>query len=162
MKRFSFINYISIFLLFLSTSALAQSDQKDISLDELPENVKTLVTDYMQALQATNLDECAEKVSLLAGGGLVNDDGKTLRSSVKPFKLKKDFNNAKHYSYPISITKANVSENRTSGYGNSALKGKLYKVWVSKKNDTEHPAPISILVPDTEGKSPKVVGIGSL
>lgn len=103
----------------------------------------------------------------VAGGGLINESTSyvTLRNSIKSYSLKKDFNNIKFYAEPIIITCVNVSKNRTSGYGESAIKGTIYKVWIEKKEGVNGmPPPISILVPQNHKiiKTPKIIGIGSL
>ena len=112
-----------------------------------------------------DIDQCAEKFLEVAGGGLVNEDASALRQDVPQFSLKKDFNDVKFYADPIKITRVNVSISNGDGYGESAIAGKKYKIWIDKADKKNGmPAPISILVPQGHEsiKTPKVVGIGSL
>ena len=162
-------NNLLICLLFsLLFNISAQSKLNDIPVQELPSNVKMVVQEYIHILKnANSLEDCAKKMIKVAGGGLINESTSyvTLRNSIKPYSLKKDFNNIKFYAQPIIITRVNVSKNRTSGYGESAIKGTIYKVWIGKKEGVNGmPAPISILVPQNHKiiKSPKIIGIGSL
>lgn len=161
--------YLLISALFtLLFNVHAQSKLNDISVRDLPSNVKMILEEYITVLRnANSLDDCAKKVLKVAGGGLINESTSyvTLRNSIKPYSLKKDFNNIKFYAQPTIITRVNVSKNRTSGYGESAIRGTIYKVWIGKKEGVNGmPAPISILVPENHEfiKTPKIIGIGSL
>jgi hypothetical protein len=63
------------------------------------------------------------------------------------------------------ITRVNASASNGQGFGASAIKGKVYKIWIAKKEGAAGmPAPISIMVPEGHAtiKTPKVVVIGSL
>jgi hypothetical protein len=154
------------FTLTAIASIQAQSRRNDIPVKQLPDEVKEVLIEYVNILRnAEDLDDCAEKVIVVMGGGLVNEDGESLRSSVKPFSLKKDFNNIKFYADPIKITRVNLGKTNGTGYGASAIKGKKYKIWIGKKKGVNGmPAPITIVVPEDHEfvKKPKVVGIGSL
>ncbi len=165
MKRYFLISLFLIPLIYNGSSCLAQSKRNDIPVKDLPKSISTTLEDYIRVLRtATDLDDCAKRFTALAGGSLVNEDGNTLRGSVKPYSLKKDFNNVKFYADPIKITRVNVQANRTTGYGPSALKGNIYKVWIAKVDgQAGMPAPISIILPvGTTTKTAKIVGIGSL
>lgn len=152
--------------LVFSLSAKAQSKTNDIPVSQLPAEVKAILDQYIEILNSSqSLDECAQRFTAIAGGGLVNEDGLTLRSSVQPYSLKKDYDNLKFYKVPILITRVNKSPSNGSGYGPSAIKGQVYKIWISKKDGGAGiPAPISIMVPEGHPtiNTPKVVGIGSL
>jgi hypothetical protein len=81
------------------------------------------------------------------------------------FSLKKDHSNFKFYAVPLQITRVNKGFSNSDGFGASALKGAVYKIWIAKKAGVSGmPAPISILVPENHAtiNSPKVVNIGSL
>jgi len=93
----------------------------------------------------------------------VNEAGDALRSNVKPYSLKKDHSNVRFYANPVRITRVNRNPNLvTSGFGQSAIRGTVYKIWIAKASGSAGmPAPISIIVPEGGG-TPKVVGIGSL
>jgi hypothetical protein len=71
----------------------------------------------------------------------------------------------RHYADPIRITRVNLGYSNGSGYGPSAIKGKVYKIWIDKKDPSlGMPAPITIMVPEGHPtiQNPKVTGIGSL
>lgn len=158
------ITLLFCFLVSLS-GAFAQSKANDIPVSDLPSPVKQILVKYVEILNSETLDDCASKFTTIAGGNLVNPAGSALRSSVKPYSLKKDFQNIKFYKQPIVITRVNKSYSNSNGYGASALKGTVYKIWIAKKDGQQGlPAPISIIVPDGHPtiKAPKVVTIGSL
>jgi hypothetical protein len=84
---------------------------------------------------------------------------------VQPFSLKKDFENVKFYANPAQITRVAKLRSKTSGFGDSAITGESYKIWIAKKEGTSGlPAPTTILVPEGHKtiKVPKVIAIGSL
>lgn len=148
-----------------SPALFAQSKKNDISLNQVPKEVLQVLQDYATVLAAESLEKCAEAFVAIAGGSLVNERATKLRQDVPEFSLKKDFNNFKFYAQPLEITRINKSYSNGDGYGDSAIKGWVYKIWVDKKKGVNGmPAPISILVPEDHPsiKTPKVIGIGSL
>lgn len=164
MQTFLGITLLSLVFVFMANTSYSQSRRNDIDPGDLPQNVENVLVRYIEILANSNsLDDCADNFIEVAGGSLVNEDGRTLRGSVKPYSLKKDHQNIQFYSLnPVKITRVNVSGPRSSGYGPSAIRGKVYKIWIDKKSgQAGRPAPISIMVPEGGGQ-PKVVGIGSL
>ena len=143
----------------------AQSRANDIPTDKLPKEVKTVLEQYLTILRTSaDIDQCAGKFLDLAGGGLVNEDAKSLRKDVARFSLNKDFSNVKFYANPLKISRVNLSYSNGDGFGWSAIKGKKYKIWIEKADKSNGmPAPVSILVPEGHEsiKVPKVVNIGS-
>lgn len=162
MKR---IFVISCFVVALGIQgAFSQSTANDIPVSELPPAVKQVLDKYVQILNSETLDACADKFIEIAGGNLVNQTGTALRSSVKPYSLKKDFNGIKFYKQPVEITRVNKTHSNGQGYGASAIKGDVYKIWIAKKDASQGmPAPVSIMVPEghTTINTPKIVNIGS-
>jgi hypothetical protein len=155
---------IVIFALLSLFSFTMMAQQKDIPVSELPKEVKEVLVQYIDILKsAESLDQCADNFVQVAGGGLVNEDGKSLRSSVKPYSLKKDFQNVKFYKDPVEIARVAKSQTKQTGYGASALAGDVYKIYIKKKDDSQ-PAPIHIVYPKNHSfiKTPKVTNIGSL
>jgi hypothetical protein len=143
----------------------AQSKRDDIPVAKLPKEVRAVLDKYVAALNAPTLDSCATLFLPIAGGGLVNEDGTALGRDLLDFSLKKDFNNIKFYTQSAKITRVNVRFSNGDGYGASAIKGKVYKIWLGKKPGVAGmPAPVSIMVPEGHEtiKTPKVIGIGSL
>lgn len=152
-------------LTMLNLSAFAQSTRDDIAVKALPAEVLNVLTEYTRILGCESLEKCAESFVEIAGGTLINETGKKLRVDVPQFSLKKDFNNFKFYATPIELTRVNKRYSNGDGYGDSAIKGWVYKIWIDKKKGVNGmPAPISILVPEGHSwiKTPKVIGIGSL
>lgn len=143
----------------------AQSRENDIPTDKLPKEVKTVLEQYLTILRTSaDIDQCAGKFLDLAGGGLVNENAKSLRQDVARFSLNKDFSNVKFYANPLKISRVNLSYSNGDGLGWSAIKGKKYKIWIEKADKSNGmPAPVSILVPEGHEsiKVPKVVNIGS-
>lgn len=144
--------------------AKAQSKTNDIAVAELPATVTQVLNKYVEYLNIVSLDECAQKFTEIAGGGLVNEDGKTLRKDVKGFSLKKDHDGIKFYKQPVEVTRVNKTYSGGQGFGTSAIKGQVYKIWIAKKDGVAGlPAPVSIMVPEGHATitTPKVVNIGS-
>ncbi len=160
MKQFKLFLGLGIFL--FSFSLFSQA--KDIPVETLPAEVKTILEKYVDILRNSgSLEQAAVKFKEIAGGSLVNEDG-SLRSTVVQFGLKKDFNNVKHYANPISITRVNVTYSNKDGYGKTAIKGKVYQIWIAKDDPAKGmPAPIRILVSEGHESitTPKVTNVGS-
>ncbi len=156
---------LSVLFFVLIASVLSMNaQQKDIPVKDLPKEVKVVLDKYVEILSTSkDLDECAERFLDIAGGGLVNPAGTALRSSVKPYSLKKDFEDIKYYKVPVVIVRVAKTRTGQAGYGESAIAGDWYKIYIAKK-DGSQPAPIHIVVPENHPtiKEPKVTGIGSL
>ena len=162
MKKISLL--IIIALLLGTTYIKAQSKANDIPVADLPASVKQILDKYVEILNIASIDECATKFCEIAGGGLVNEDGKTLRNNVKPYSLKKDHDAIKFYKVPVEITRVNKTYSNGQGFGASTIKGTVYKIWIAKKaGGAGMPAPVSIMVPEGHSSitTPKVVNIGS-
>lgn len=131
----------------------------------VPSDVRETLERYVAVLRsAENLQDCTASFTPLAGALLVNEDG-SLRTTVPQFSLKKDFQNVKFYADPVRITRVDVHENRSSGFGATALCGTEYKIWIDRVDRrTGMPAPITILAPEGHPTihEPRVTGIGSL
>lgn len=160
MKQFKTFFCVSIFLFSLSLFSQA----KDIPVETLPADVKSILEKYVNILRNSgSLEAAAVQFKEIAGGSLVNEDG-SLRSTVAQFGLKKDFNNIKHYANPIQVTRVNVTYSNKDGYGKTAIKGKVYQIWIAKDDPAKGmPAPIRVLVPEGHDSitTPKVTNIGS-
>ena len=152
--------YLTLTILFASTLVFAQSKADDIAVGELPADVKAVVDAYAQLLkESKSIEEAAAAFKPLAGGSLVSDNG-SLTSSTLQFGFKKDFNNFKHYQYPVVITRVNKTISRGEGYGPQKIAGPRYKVWIAKDDPAKGmPAPVSIIAPP--GAAPRIVNVGS-
>lgn len=132
----------------------------------IPEPVATALATYLHVLRTSaTVDECAARFTPLAGGGLVSEDGRALRQDVPRFSLKKDFESVRFYADPPRITRVEVRKGQSDGYGASALRGTLYRIWVAKaQGQPGMPAPVAILDPEPHPfvRGPRVVGVGSL
>jgi hypothetical protein len=156
---------LALGLALFAAPASAQSAKNDIAIDALPAEVKQTLASYVALLRGSaDLDACAAGFVRIAGGGLVDQTGSALRSSVKPYSLKKDFGNIKFYANPLVITRVNATPSGAQGFGGSAIKGMVYKIWIGKAKDAGGmPAPVSIMVPEGHATitTPRVVNIGS-
>lgn len=165
MKKRTFARLALAAGLMLALPASAQSARDNIDPADTPKAVLKVLDQYISTLRTSeSLDECAESFVKIAGGSLVSEDGKTLRSTVKPFSLKKDHGNIKFYADPTEITRVAKLRPSTSGFGPSAIRGPQYKIWIGKKDGAAGmPAPVTILVPEGHKtiKQPKVIRIGS-
>jgi len=151
---------ILIFGCIAANLIFAQSKADDIAPTELPESVKAVLEQYATALkESKTLEEAIAKVAPLSGGSLVQSEG-VLSSNTKQFGLKKDFNNFKHYAYPVKITRVNKTQSNGDGYGTTKIAGTRYKIWIAKDDPAKGmPAPVTIIQPN-EG-APKIVNVGS-
>jgi hypothetical protein len=144
--------------------ALSQTKANDIPLLDLPANVKQTLDKYVEILNLSSIDDCANKFIEIAGGGLVNESGTALRNDIKTYSLKKDHDYIKFYKQPVEITRVNKTPSNGQGFGASTIKGQVYKIWIAKKTGgAGMPAPVSIMVPEGHATitTPKVVNIGS-
>ncbi len=157
-KATIFLAFISIFfIIFISSSFQSQ----DIPISELPMEISDIVNQYVFILQNSNtIEEAASKLQNILGGGLLNTQGKISQDTLS-FSLKKDFQNAKLYQYPIKITRVMRILNDYDGYQQTYIEGTGYKVWVAKKEDVSGmPAPVHVIKPK-DGGPVKIIGIGS-
>lgn len=132
----------------------------------LPAAVRTVLEQYLNILRTSrSVEECASRLVPIAGGGLVNEDGRSLRQTVPRFSLKKDFENVRFYASPTQITRVSPRRSNGEGFGPSAIRGMRYTIYIAKApGQPGMPSPISIMVPDQHAfvRGPRVVGIGSL
>jgi len=148
--------------LFLMLIGNLFSQTKDISESKLPDDVKEVLNEYIKILQnATDLNDAASKVKSIFAGHLLNSEGE-VDKDVYYFSLKKDYNNAKFYQYPVEITRISRTMNDYDGFQETLFEGTRYKIWIAKKDGVAGlPAPVPIIKP-SKG-APKVVSvIGSL
>jgi len=152
--------YLTLPILFAATLVFAQSKADDIAVGELPADVKAVVDGYAHLLkESQSIDDAAAAFKPLAGGSLVNENG-SVTSNTLQFGFKKDFNNFKHYQYPVVITRVNKTISRGEGYGPQKIAGPRYKIWIAKDDPAKGmPAPVSIIAPP--GAAPRIVNVGS-
>ncbi len=139
------------------------AQEQTSSETELPTEVVDVLNAYIHILTTSEtLDECADRFLAIAGGGLVNPAGTKLRESVKPYSLKKDFENIKFYTVPVNVVRVVKSQTQMTGYGASAIAGDVYKIFIAKKDGTQ-PAPVQIVFPKEHPSisTPKITNIGS-
>jgi hypothetical protein len=151
-------------LLFASLilSGPMSAAQKDIPLDQVPNDVVQVLNQYLQILSTSaSLDDCARKLVKIAGGHLVSKNG-TVPGDVKDYSLKKDYQNVKFYKVPAVITRVVFVQDDYDGYGPTLIQGSRYKIWIAKKDGVAGlPAPIPLIKP--KSGAPKIVStIGSL
>lgn len=132
----------------------------DIPVEQLPDAVKAVLVSYSHILkESPTVEEAANAFARIAGGSLVNDNG-SVSNNTKQFGLKKDFNNFKHYAWPIRITRVNKTVSRGEGYGSKKIAGDRYTIWIAKDDPAKGmPAPVTIIAPPAG--EPKVVNVGS-
>jgi hypothetical protein len=159
MRRILYAAFLSV-IFCAATASWGQSKRDDIPVTELPATVKTVLEEYARILHDNkSIDDAANAFNAIAGGSLVNDEGKITKNT-RQFGFKKDFNDFKHYAYPIKITRVNKSVSNGDGYGKTKIAGTRYKIWIAKDDSAKGmPAPVSIILP-AHG-DPKVVNIGS-
>ena len=131
MKTIAFVFFVA--LLQTPNLLLAQSKLNDIPVADLPANVKQVLDKYVEILNISSIDDCAVKFLEIAGGGLVNETATALRNDIKTYSLKKDHDDIKFYQQPVSITRVNKSVSGGQGFGASAIKGTVYKIWIAKR-----------------------------
>ncbi len=147
------------------TNRFVFAQTKEIKAGDVPSEVKNVLNQYLTILSsAKSLDECAANVMKVAAGGLLSTDGMSISSNVKPYSLKKDFENVKFYKQPAEITRVQLQTGGYDGYKGTLIEGDIYKIWIAKKDGVKGmPAPIRIIVPKNDKSNPKVISvIGSL
>ncbi|HNN00116.1 MAG TPA: hypothetical protein PKG67_06655 [Turneriella sp.] len=150
----------ALLLVSLAPALFAWNKADDIPVENLPAEVKSVLEKYVQILkESPSVDEAAAAFAQIAGGSLVNDNG-SVSNNTRQFGLKKDFNNLKHYAWPIRITRVNKTVSRGEGYGARKIAGDRYTIWIAKDDPAKGlPAPVTIIAPT--GGEPKVVNVGS-
>jgi hypothetical protein len=149
---------------FLVINSLVTYGQ-EITQKEVPKQVIDLLNQYLDILsKSKSLDECAKNVFPISGGGLLNQALTEIASNIKPYSLKKDFDNVKFYQVPAKITRVLLKKGKYDGFGPTLIEGDIYKIWIAKKEGVAGmPAPIPIIVPTKSPDKPKLVtSIGSL
>jgi hypothetical protein len=161
MKR-SLVIGASVMTLFLFLYGSSSARPKDIPKDQVPQEVIDVLNAYMKILTTSpTLEDCGEKVAKIAAGHMLSQSG-GISDDVIQFSLKKDYQNAKFYKFPVVITRVAVSEDDYDGFGPTLFQGTRYKIWIAKKDGVGGlPAPIPIIKP--KSGAPKIVTtIGSL
>ncbi len=143
------------------------AQRQEIQPNEIPPAVKEVLIEYLKILNnSANLDECATNIVKVCAGHLLTSDLKSIAGDVKPYSLKKDFENAKFYKFPPVITRIQLNKGDYDGFQSNLIEGDSYKIWIAKKEGVAGmPAPIKILVPKSgqQFSTPKVISvIGSL
>ena len=160
MKNRALILFTAIGLMF--SFIPGHAERKDINPSELPADVMDVLKQYCTVLSTSpDIETCAKKLAPIAGGHLLDSQGKISRD-VFEFSLKKDFQNIKFYQVPPVITRIQRETDDYDGYESTLIQGTRYKIWIAKKEGVAGmPAPVPIIKP-AKG-SPKVVSnIGSL
>lgn len=156
----------SLFAAFHPSAEAHPRCDEDVTPQNLHPDVRWVLEYYAAILrQSRDLDTCAERFLAVAGGGLVNEDGRSLRSTVKPYSLKNDFERIRRYADPTIVKRVAKLRPTTSGFGASAIHGDPYKIWIDRaEGEPGRPAVLTILVPHGHPtvRSPKVVRMGSL
>lgn len=160
-KLYFLVLSLTIVFFILFSSSLLNNQSQDIPISELPQEILDIVNQYLFILQnSVTLEEAASKLQNILGGGLLNYQGQISQDTLS-FSLKKDFQNAKLYQYPVKITRVVKILNDYDGYKQSYIEGTGYKVWVAKKEGTAGlPAPVHLIKPK-DGSTAKIIGIGS-
>ncbi len=150
-----------IFFLLLGTMA-SFSQKKELKAKDVPKEVVIVLNEYMKILTTSaTLEECVTRMESIAGGGLVTNSG-MITKDAQQFSLKKDYNNAKFYKYPVEITRVQYSKEDYDGYKETLIQGERYKIWIAKKDSKQGmPAPVPIIVPKS-GKPKIVTTIGNM
>lgn len=70
------IKFMFVALCFIAWhNTQAQSKLNGIPVSQLPSEVKSVLEEYVKILSSSkDLDECAQKFTSIAGGGLINED----------------------------------------------------------------------------------------
>lgn len=143
-----------------------QATRWSVAPAQAPLEVRDCFERYLHILRTSrSLDDCAAHLLPIAGGGLVNEDGASLRTTVAEYSLRKDFQAIAQYDPDDRITRIEASTTTGHGFGPSAIRGTLYRIWLAKRDGAPGlPAPVQILLPEGHATihDPRVVGIGSL
>lgn len=120
---------------------------------------------FMEILTTSaDIDTAAKTVvaeKLVHAGRIDKNNPRTLNNDALRFSFKKAFENAKMYDPAPLVTRYVLTGTSAVGFGPTAMKGKLYKYFVAKKEGVNGmPAPIQIFYPE-DGSEPLVYDFGS-
>jgi hypothetical protein len=120
---------------------------------------------FMEILTTSpDIDTAAKTVvseKLVHAGRIDKNNPRTLNNDALRFSFKKAFDNAKLYDPAPLITRYQLTTTSAVGFGPTAMKGKLWKYFVAKKEGVNGmPAPIQIFYPE-DGSEPLVYDFGS-
>lgn len=156
--------YIALLFIFAYQITIAQQ-RTEIKVKDVPKEVIVVLNQYLTILSTSKtLEDCGKNLLPIAGGHILAQSGTAISTDVMQFSLKKDYQNVKFYKIPAVITRVQLITNTYDGYGPTLTEGNIYKIWIAKKDGVNGmPAPIPVLVPKNNPKSPKIVTtIGSL
>ncbi len=139
------------------------AQRKEIPKEEVPADVIEVLNAYMKILTTSpTLEACGVAVEKIAAGHMLSMNG-GISDDVMQFSLKKDYQNAKFYRFPVVITRVQRIENDYDGFGPTLFRGTRYRIWIAKKEGVPGlPAPIPIIKPASGGPPKIVTTIGSL
>jgi hypothetical protein len=153
---------VAVLALSLLLAVAASAGRREISAQEVPNDVIQVLNRYLTILSTSpTLEDCARNVAAISAGHMLSRNG-GISDDVFQFSLKKDYQNAKFYKVPAVITRVQVTDDDSDGYGPTLFQGTRYKIWIAKKDGVAGmPAPIPIIKPASG--APKIVTtIGSL
>jgi len=145
------------------TGLLVSATAQDVMPKALESSAVKVINTFIKTLQSHNYEESAKIVVPLMNRSLLDRTQKALDSDTYRYQFKKAQGNAKHYVYPVKVTR--IQKLRTTEIGHLNVgtydKGVEYKLWIAKKESVEGmPAPIVLFV--NEAEELKLSYVGSL
>jgi len=125
-------------------------------------NALSVMNKFIYTMQHNSFKKSAKKVIPLMHMSLLNRSKTYLDDDTYRYSFKKAHQNAKHYAYPVYVTRVQKLRTTGVGYGSTYQKGVEYKFWIAKKKGVAGlPAPLVLFFP--QGKTvPKLTYVGSL
>ena len=150
--------------ILLMTGLISFVNGQDVMPKELEAKAAKVLNLFMKTVQENSFEKSAKMVVPLMHKSLLDRGQKVLDRDTYRFSFKKAHTNAKHYTYPVNVTR--VQKLRTTEIGHPSVgtheKGVEYKIWIDKKPSIRGlPAPLVIFF--NEGSmDAKLSYVGSL
>ena len=164
--------------LLLSTSLMASSSNsqaQQISLEYiekielqnrlpsvLEKEALLVLNKFVHILQTNDFKNSSQMVTPLIHKSLLTQDRSRLDEDTLRFSFKKAHPNAKHYAYPVKVTRIDRLKSTEIGHGNTHEVGVEFKMWIAKKNAKGYSAPLVLFFKQGGSNEPKLSYVGSI
>ncbi len=167
--------FLSFFFYTSLMASSSNSQAQQISLEyiekielqnRLPEVLEKeallVLNKFVHILQTNDFKKSSQMVTPLMHKSLLTQDRSELDADTLMFSFKKAHTNAKHYAYPVKVTRIDRLKSTEIGYGNTHEVGVEFKMWIAKKNAKGYSAPLVLFFKQGGSNEPKLSYVGSI
>ena len=150
--------------LVLVTGFLFSATAQDVMPKSLESKATEVINVFLETMQKNSYAKSAKMVVPLMHKSLLTRDQKSLDSDTYRYQFKKAQNNAKHYTYPVHVTRIQKLKTTEIGHPSTGTyeKGVEYKLWIAKKSSSQGmPAPLVLFFKEGSTEA-KLSYVGSL